>query len=83
MKLLVKNFWIGLICLILLFGLAGSAEASVVKFTIDSPQYSVDKAEYQMDAAPYIKDGRTYIPIRYVASVCGVKMDNIRYDGQT
>lgn len=83
MNYLVKRLFIELSCLVFLFALVGVADASVVKFTIDSPNYWVDKIKYQMDAAPYIKDGRTYIPIRYVASVCGVKAENIGYDSQT
>lgn len=79
----LKRLFIGLSCLIFLFCIVEVTEASVVKFTIDSPNYWVDKVEYQMDAAPYIKDGRTYIPIRYVAAVCGVKEENIGYDPQT
>lgn len=79
----LRNIIRGLICLCLLFGFTQAADASTVKFTVDSPSYWVDKVEYQMDAAPYIKDGRTYIPIRYVGNVCGIKDENITYDAST
>lgn len=79
----IRKLLIGFCCLVFPFIFVGAADASVVKFTIDSPNYWVDKVEYQMDACPFIKDGRTYIPIRYVATVCGVTSDNIRYDNET
>lgn len=79
----MRKLFVGLGCLIFLLGIAGEANASAVKFTIDSPSYWVDKVEYQMDAAPFIKNGRTYIPIRYAATVCGVQSENISYDPQS
>jgi len=54
-----------------------------VEFTINDTTFKVDGVEKTMDVAPYIKDGRTFLPVRYVATACGVTDENILFsDGK-
>ena len=78
----LRNIVRGLVCLCLLFGYTQAADASTVKFTVDSPSYWVDKVEYQMDAAPYIKMAEPIYPLDMLV-MSGIKDENITYDAST
>jgi len=52
-------------------------------FIIGSGFFSMNGQMKLMDAAPYIKDGRTYVPVRYLANICGVPDTGIKWDDAT
>ncbi|MGE5422592.1 MAG: copper amine oxidase N-terminal domain-containing protein, partial [Ignavibacteriales bacterium] len=83
MRIWIRSIVLGLAFLLSVLALPNIAEASTATFQVNQKSYTVDDHDYTMDAAPYIKSGRLYVPIRYVALVCGLKAENIKYDKTT
>ncbi|MCL6560061.1 MAG: copper amine oxidase N-terminal domain-containing protein, partial [Firmicutes bacterium] len=52
-------------------------------FIIGSNFYNQNGVMKMMDVAPYIKSDRTYVPVRYLAYVCGVADSGIAWDEAT
>lgn len=59
------------------------ALASEAQFMVGNNKYAVDDVVNEMDAAPFMEEGRVFVPVRYIAMVCGVSGKNINYDGAT
>lgn len=58
-------------------------EESSGMFIINSGFYNQNGVMKMMDVAPYIKGDRTYVPVRYLAYVCGLSDSGIVWDDAT
>ena len=52
-------------------------------FVIGQGFYNLNGQMKMMDVAPYIKGDRTYVPVRYLAYVCGLTDQDIAWDDAT
>ncbi|GBF35618.1 hypothetical protein DCCM_4747 [Desulfocucumis palustris] len=59
---------------------APDQENGSAMFLVGNNFYNLNGQMKMMDVAPYIKNGRTYVPVRYLAYVCGLKDENIGWD---
>ena len=47
---------------------------NIITMTLESTQYSVGETPKTMDAKPFAKNGITYVPIRFIATEFGYKV---------
>ncbi len=58
---------------------AFAAPANKAVFIVGQNSYKLNDKAVTMDARTFIESGRTYVPIRYLAYVCGVNEKNVKY----
>jgi len=49
-------------------------------FWLSNNNYMVNDKIQSMDAAPFIENSRTYVPVRYLAYVCGLTDKDIKWN---
>jgi len=52
-------------------------------FQLGNDKYILNEKEQIMDTIPFISNGRVFIPVRYLAHVCGIEDNNISWDPGT
>lgn len=56
------------------------AAALSSSFMVDSPECIIEGRAVSMDAAPYAAGNRVFVPLRYLAYMCGLEDGNILWD---
>jgi len=52
-------------------------------FQLGNDKYTLNDKEQIMDTIPFITNGRVFIPVRYLAYVCGIEDKDISWDPGT
>lgn len=77
-----------LFLLIIFLAITSNAQASTLPgnkavFQLGNDKYLLNDKEQRMDTIPFIYNSRVFVPVRYLAYVCGIDDKNILWDQST
>jgi len=83
---IIKRLFPVIVCIFLFFCPAEGLSlqpGNISVFQLGSDRYFLAGTEYTMDALAFMEQNRAFVPVRYLALVCGLKDDEIIWDGAT